>query len=166
MKKILCFITALLMTVVLFGCNNSSQSQGSSTTDLPASAQTEATNATTVNELKDVTIKTKKSSYPGGVEKIKVIFNNKSDIEYNFGEGFILEKKVNDKWTNVPFKNGYFFNSIAYILKPNSTRDIEYPINQLTGDLEKGNYRILTDVLKDNVNSYNSYLLSAEFIVK
>lgn len=166
MKKILCFITVLLMTAVLFGCNNASQSQSSNTTDKPNSAQTEATDATAVNELNDVTVKTEKSSYPGNVEKIKVIFNNKSDIEYNYGESFTLEKKIDGKWTNVPFKNGYTFNSVAYVLKPNGTREIEYPINQLTGDLESGDYRILTDVQKDNTNSYNSYLMTAEFTIK
>lgn len=63
-----------------------------------------------------------------------------------------FRKKVNNQWITVEFKNGYVFNSISYPLDPNSTAEGEYTINQFTGDLESGTYRILTNVILIAVN--------------
>jgi hypothetical protein len=56
---------------------------------------------------------------------LTVVFKNITDNELLYGEFYVLEMKTDGGWCQVPvaFDGNYGFNSIGYILEPDSSRE-------------------------------------------
>jgi len=97
-------------------------------------------------------------------ESITVRFTNNSDIEHGYGLPFILEAKVGSFWTKVDFLNGNFVLPM-FIIPPYSYVDLNKDLQQLFGDLPRGEYRIIHDVFYDPIpgGGYSSFQVMVEF---
>jgi hypothetical protein len=161
MKK-LCFLTCLVISILLVtGCVN----QLSANTAEGSDTFSESTDSTEpVNNLEGVVMTVKEGTVsPTG---LTVVFKNITENELLFGEFYILEMKTDDGWYQVPvaFDGDYGFNSIGYILDPDSSREWSVDWEWLYGSLEKGEFRIVKDILDSNgVGRYETYYLAAEF---
>jgi hypothetical protein len=101
----------------------------------------------TVNNFEGVTMTVKEETVSSS--KLTLIFKNDSDSQCIYGEDFILEKKLNEKWYQVPvvIKGNYGFNTIGYNLASGETREFTVDWKWLYGSLDKGEYRIVKDIL-------------------
>ena len=121
----------------------------------------------TVKELEGVTMFTKK----GSVDKkgLTLRFGNKIKPEVIYGEDFILEKEIDEKWYELPviIDGEYGFNDIAYEITFEGGPDWDVDWQWLYGELEEGHYRIIKEIsnFKEN-GDYEKYYLSAEFDIK
>lgn len=126
----------------------------------------EPTTFESINNLTDVDMTIVEGSVsPTG---LTVNFKNNSGNPYTFGDFFILEKKINDMWYQVPVtvEGDYGFHSIGYSLGAEDSRDFEVDWSWLYGSLEAGEYRIVKDILPDSSESTKNYYLAAIFIIE
>lgn len=124
----------------------------------------EPTKIEIVNDLDDVTMVLRKETV--SPEGLTLVFENKSNNHVIYGEYFLLEQKINEKWYEVPIsiEGDYGFNDIGYELNIGELREYEMDWEWLYGNLEIGNYRIIKDVLDfKGTGDYNQYYLSTEF---
>lgn len=98
---------------------------------------------------------------------LTVIFKNNTDKQCIYGEYYILEKRINQKWYLVPaIIDNYGFNLIGYDLPPGNSREMEVNWEWLYGNLDAGEYRIVKDILNfGKTGDYDKYYLAAEFTV-
>lgn len=68
-----------------------------------------------------------------------IIENNSVSRQFVFGEDFLLEKRIKDKWYHVPvIIENYAFNSIGYELAPKEKRKWTVDWPWLYGNLDAG----------------------------
>lgn len=117
-----------------------------------------------VNNLDGVTMTVKETSVsPTG---LTVVIENNSDSQCIFGEYFVLEKKMDDGWYQVPveIEGNYGFEDIGYELDPGDKREWETDWEWLYGSLDSGQYRIVKDILDfRDTGDFDKYFLAAEF---
>ena len=93
--------------------------------------------------------------------------SNSTDRSLTYGEFFSLDKKVNDKWVEVPVIQGGFDDPALHI---NAKHTREWDINWewIYGELTKGDYRIIKEVFDsyEAIGIYEVYPLAAEFAVE
>ncbi len=175
MKKYLCLLACLTISLAfLAGCSNygisaertennskeTASSQPADTTDW------ELTSYDTVNNFDGVAMTVKEGT--ASSTELTVVLENNSDSQCIYGEYFLLEKKIDERWYQVPvtFDGDYGFNSIGYHLASGEVG--EWPVNWewLCGSLAPGEYRIVKDILDfRDTGVYETYYLAAEFIV-
>lgn len=152
------------------GYDNSNTAEGTENTNTRQSSETidwEPTTYETVNKFAGVTMTVKKGTVSS--TGLTVAFENNSDKQCIYGEYFLLEKKINEKWYQIPvvIDGDYGFNDIGYDLA--SGKEGEWKVNWdwLYGSLDTGEYRIVKDILDfRNTGDYDKYYLAAEFIIQ
>ena len=123
MKKYLYLLFYMALTLTfLSGCSgsdNGNAPEGEKNTNPGQSSETtdwEPTTYETVNNLTGVTMTVKKETVSS--TGLTAAFENNSDKQLIYGEYFLLEKKINEKWYQVPvvIDGDYGFNDIGYEL--------------------------------------------------
>jgi hypothetical protein len=165
MKKIsfssvltLCIVLCLILIV---GCSNANEGiNAGENTDW------ELTNYETVNDLDGVTMIVKKGTDTS--IGLTVVFDNNSDKQCIYGADFLLEKKIDGRWYQVPvaIKGNYGFDAIGYDLNSSNVSEWKVDWNWLYGRLDTGEYRIVKDILDfRKAGDYDKYYLAAEFTI-
>ena len=120
----------------------------------------------TVNDLEGVIMTVVEGTVsPTG---LTVLIENNSDKQYIYGEYFMLEKKIEGEWYQVPieFEDNYGFNDIGYELNPSDIGEWIVDWDWLYGSLDPGEYRIVKDISDfREPGDYDKYNLAAEFTV-
>ena len=119
----------------------------------------------TVNNLEGVTMSVKQSSVSS--TGLTIVMSNRTDRSFSYGEFFSLDKKVNDKWVEVPVIGGGF-DDPALHLNVMHTREWDINWEWVYGELTKGDYRIIKEVFDsyEATGIYEVYPLAAEFAVE
>ena len=123
---------------------------------------------TQVNTLPGVTLRTAQAAYPPGIEQILLVWKNGSDAEYTYGEWFVIERQEDGVWYTLPYSSSLpgepAFNSIGYLLRPDSTIAQEVKANFIYAPLQEGTYRAVKDILEvREPGDYDKHYLTAEF---
>ncbi|WP_096154197.1 immunoglobulin-like domain-containing protein [Bacillus sp. FJAT-45066] len=162
MKRYLCLLFCIAISLTLLpGCGSSSNGQSTEGTDW------EPTIYETVNNIEGVSMIAKEGTVSS--TGLTVIFENNSDKDCMYGEYFLLEKKIEGKWYQVPvaLDGEYGFNSIGYDLPSSDVKEMPIDWEWLYGSLDTGEYRIVKDIIDFRKSGdYDKYLLIAEFKVK
>ena len=177
MKKYIClFVCMAISLAFLGGCGNYGNSNSEvgieNTVTETASSQPaettdwEPTTYETVNNFNGVTMTVKEGTTSSA--SLTVAFENNSSSQCIYGEYFLLEKKINGNWYQVPvvIEGDYVFNNIGYDLA--SVDDGEWAVDWdwLYGSLNTGEYRIVKDILDfRGSGEYDTYYLSTEFTI-
>lgn len=114
-----------------------------------------------------VTFSTDSAAYPLSFNAIKATLTN-TDMESGLmcGKGFSLAKRVGDEWYTVPFTEGTGFVTVAIILAVGESEAYTLTPDMLTGVLEAGTYRIVTDISYANeTDSKTTRTVWAEFSI-
>jgi hypothetical protein len=156
MNRYLLFVVFIVLgAVILAGCGQSDDD-----------VNLEPTDYTTVNNLEGVMMTVQEETVsPTG---LTVILENNSDQQCIYGEHYVLEKKVNQGWYQVPVvvEGDYGFVDIGYDLPPGAEEAWDVDWEWLYGSLETGEYRIVKDILDfRGTGDYDTYYLTAEFII-
>lgn len=93
-------------------------------------------------DLKDITMKTEKSTYKLGTKEIKVYITNNSKKEVYYGLQYEIERLENNNWVRVPFKEQVAFIEIAYIIEPGKIGEQVIALDNLE-QLTFGKYRVV-----------------------
>lgn len=94
---------------------------------------------------------------------IEYSIENYTGRRCSFGLDFSIEKYENGSWVELPFDDGYAYIEIAVICKNTQTYTGTINLNTALGHpLEKGNYRLLKNVL---INGCGRKTLIYEFSV-
>jgi hypothetical protein len=175
------FACMAISSVLLIGCSNASNGisnavKENTPADNPAkvtvlsnsldSTNWKPTEFKTVNNFNGVTLTLKKETLSD--KGLTVIFQNKSDKLCTYGEHFWLEKKINDKWYQVPvsIKDNYAFTDIGYSVASGQESEWKVNWNWLYGSLDAGEYRIIKNALDfRKTGDYSTYFLTAEFTI-
>lgn len=96
---------------------------------------------------------------------LTVVIENNSETQCIYGEDFLLEKKINEKWYQVPtIIENYGFDDIGYVLEPGEKGEWRVDWDWLYGKLDSGEYRIVKNVLDfRNTGNFEEYSLAASF---
>jgi hypothetical protein len=171
MKKYLYLLFCMVIILIfLSGCagyDNSNTVEGAENTNSRQSSGTidwEPTTYEIVNNFTGVTMTVKEGSVSS--TGLTVSFKNNSDKQCIYGEYFLLEKKINENWYQVPvvIDGEHGFDAIGYDLA--SGKEGEWKVNWdwLYGSLDTGEYRIVKDILDfRKTGDYDKYYLAAEF---
>ncbi len=173
MKKYLYLLFCMVITLTfLSGCggyDNSNTTGGTENINTYQSSETidwEPTTYKIVNNFDGVAMAVKKGTVSSS--GLTVAFENNSEKQCIYGEYFLLEKKINDKWYQVPvvIDGNYGFDGIGYELASGKEGEWEVNWNWLYGSLDTGKYRIVKEILDfRNTGDYDKYYLAAEFII-
>ncbi len=157
MKRYFCLLFCVAMSLILLsGCGSSSNS--------PKGTDWKPTMYETVNNLDGVSMIVKEGTVSS--TGLTVIYENNSDKQFIYGEYFLLEKKIEGRWYEVPITldGNYGFNDIGYELSPSDARDWAVDWEWLYGSLGTGDYRIVKDILDfRETGDFARYYLTAEF---
>ncbi|KAB2335604.1 immunoglobulin-like domain-containing protein [Bacillus mesophilum] len=157
MKRNLISIVPVVMSLILAaGCNDEQKSE---------EADLEPTPYETVNNFQGVTMKIKEGSV--SPTNLTVVFENNSDKQGLYGEGFVLEKKSENQWFGVPSNvDEYSIQDIGYDLEPETVQEWEAVWEILYGSLDEGEYRIVKEIMDfRETGDYDEYYLTAEFMI-
>jgi hypothetical protein len=171
MKRNLCLLFCIVITLTLLsGCvdyYNSNSAEGTENTlQSPEITDWESTTYDTVNNFTDVTMTVKEGTVSS--TGLTLTFEYNSDNECIYGEYFLLEKKISEKWYQVPvaIDGNYGFNDIGYDLDSGGNVEWEVNWNWLYGSLYTGEYRIVKDIADfRGTGDYDKYYLAAEFTI-
>jgi len=156
------FIVLAVISFALVGCSQELEGQKREpTTDW------EPTIYGTVNNLDGVTMIVKEGTVSS--TGLAVTFENNSDKQINYGEHFLLEKKIKEKWYQVPFAidGNPAIRDIGYSLDSSGVKEWKVDWDWLYGSLDNGEYRIVKEILDfRNAGDYDKYHLTAEFTVE
>lgn len=161
-KSFLSLIYVLVMMMFMVACANSGENESNPTSD----HNMEATTYEIINNFDRVTMTIKESSISSN--GLTVIIENDSNKECIFGEFFVLEKKIDDSWYQVPveIEGDYGFEDIGHELESGGSREWKTDWEWLYGSLDVGQYRIVKDILDfREAGDYDKYYLGAEFIL-
>jgi len=126
-----------------------------------------ATEYETVNNLEGVTMTVKEGTVSS--TGLTLTLENNSEKQCIYGEYFVLEKKLDGKWYEVPvaIEGNYGFDAIGYELNPGDRREWTVNWEWLYGSLEAGEYRIVKDILDfRETGDYDKYYLATEFAIE
>ncbi|HZK42914.1 MAG TPA: immunoglobulin-like domain-containing protein, partial [Syntrophomonadaceae bacterium] len=152
MKRYLCLLVCIIMSfTLLIGCADNDNInltkelikhiKQDNSTQSTETIELEPTINETLNNLDGVqmTVKDGTVSRTG----LTVVFKNESVDQLIFGEHFLLEKKINEKWYQVPvtIDGDYGFNDIGYDLPLGESKDLEVDWGWLYSSLDNGEYR-------------------------
>ncbi|WP_456276875.1 immunoglobulin-like domain-containing protein [Bacillus sp. AK128] len=161
MKRYICFLFCMVIGFTLLsGCQSDNSDQSIKTTDW------KPTTYETVNNLDGVTMIAKEGTVSS--TGMTVIFENSSDKQCTYGEQFLLEKKIEGKWYQVPvvIDGNYGFNDIGYGLASSDVSEWDVDWSWLYGNLDNGEYRIVKYILDfRKAGDFDKYHLTAEFTV-
>lgn len=159
MKKVLIIVLCIITSISIIAC---AKKEEVPKVDLDPSTHSE------VNEFKDADMTAKEKNITN--KEITLNLSNKSDSNnLLYGEHFMLEKKIEDKWYEVPIilKEDYAFKEIGYELKPGESVELKVDWEWLYGSLEPGDYRILKDVIiYEKIENQTQHTLATEFSIK
>lgn len=77
------------------------------------------------------------------------IIKNNSNETYCYGAEYRIETKVNGQWKDIELKEPLAWNEIAYIINARELREINIDFTYGYGELEKGEYRLVKKVFKE-----------------
>ncbi|MDE5414257.1 immunoglobulin-like domain-containing protein [Alkalihalobacterium chitinilyticum] len=159
MKSYFCWLFCVVLSLMLLaGCGSSS--------DSPKGTEWEPTIYETVNNLDGVTMIVEDGTVSS--TGLTVIVENNSDKQCIYGEYFLLEKKIEGRWYQVPvaLDGEYGFNDIGYDLDSSDVREWAVDWDWLYGSVDPGDYRIVKDILDfRKAGDYDKYYLTAEFTI-
>jgi len=117
-----------------------------------------------LNTLDGVTMQLEKYTSSGG----DVAIRNETDKEITFGDWYVIQSETNGKWKTMPYKvKNVAFHQVAYNAPKDETVSHEVKWDVLYGELPKGRYRIIKDMLDfRGTGDYTEYYLAAEFEIK
>lgn len=173
MKKYFLFVLLVLPAVLLLSCGTSNQNDGDLDGQTVAGDEENSlekelkpTTFAKVNDLEGIEMKVKENTVsPTGS---MVVFENDTEKECIYGEYFVLEKKIEDSWYEVPvtLDGEYGFDDIGYGLAPWGTSEWSVEWEWLYGSLDSGEYRIVKDLLDfREAGDFDKYFMAAEFVI-
>jgi len=117
-----------------------------------------------LNTLDGVTMRMEKYTSTGGDIEIR----NETDKKITFGDWYELQTEVNGKWISLPYIiDNATFHEVAYNAPKDETVIHEVEWDVLYGELPKGRYRIIKDMLDfRGTGDYTKYYLATEFEIK
>jgi len=121
-------------------------------------------NAYTVNNLEGVTLKMEKYTNSGGDVEIR----NETDMNIQYGEWFEIQVLIGDAWFALPYViENAAFNEPAYNAPKDETAIWEAQWAWLYGELPKGTYRMIKDVMDfRGSGDFTKYYLADEFVIE
>lgn len=152
MKRLLIYVFLLPILVLFSGCNAKDANKDKDV-DLDLSPFS-------ISEInRDVQLSIKESDINTAPKEITLVFENKSDIEYLFGEITYLDVKIEDAWYSFPNKDNVAWTALAYPLPPHSSNELIFPIDTYFDNIVSGQYRIIKklSIYDDPQNS--SYIM-------
>lgn len=99
---------------------------------------------------------------------LTVVFKNNSDKICLYGNKFVLEKKINGQWYEVPvaIKSNYGFNDVGYQVTSGQEKEWKVDWEWLYGRLDIGEYRIVKDAFDFRKSGdYDTYFLTSQFTI-
>ena len=94
-----------------------------------------------------------------------VIITDTSDRKNIYGESYRIDKKVNNKWTQLEtIIENYVFTSIGYYVDEDNKLELDVNWDGLYGELEDGEYRIVKDT--SEAGEGTSHYITTEFVIK
>ena len=156
-NKYLCYMVCIILVVAfLAGCGQQDDETSWEPSDFDA-----------VNNLEGVTMSAREETVsPTGLTLTLV---NNSDRQCIYGEHYVVEKKINQGWYQVPVvvEGDYGFVDIGYDLPPGDEQDWDVDWEWLYGSLDAGEYRIVKDILDFRATGdFDTYFLAAEFAIQ
>ena len=154
MNRFLCSLVFMAISVAILSACGSDK--------IPEPKDWESTNYETVNTLDGVAMNVEEGTVSS--KGLTITFENNTDKRCLYSEDFLLEKKIEGKWYQVPFVPGatYGFNEPGYELNSQSEWTVDW--EWLYGSLDTGEYRIVKGVLDvRKPGDYDEYYLTAEF---
>ena len=159
MKKLLSVLLALSLGFALAACGSGGGGQDvpaptpeaepqpvSAPPEVPSLANCEEPDPVSVWTVAEgITISLLQDAYPVGTERFTMVFDNRTDLELNFGEAMYFQKYVDGRWQELEAREDAGWNSIAYILSPDSVRTFSAGTWYLTRPLDEGLYRIVSE---------------------
>jgi hypothetical protein len=157
MKRFFCSLFLMAISLTLFSACDSDP-----TTE---TKDWEPTIYETVNTLDGITMIVKEGTV--SATGLIVTLENNSDKRCVYSEDFLLEKKIEGKWYQVPIiPESYGFDEPGYELDSSNVSDWTVDWEWLYGSLDIGEYRIVKGILDvRKPGDYDEHHLTAEFTI-
>ena len=131
-----------------------------------STAEWEPTIYETVNNLDGVTMIVKNGTVSSHGLTIK--FENPFDKQFSFGRDFLLEKKLDGKWYQVPDILGgrFAFTDDVLGAVPSEVDEWTFDTSWIYGELKIGEYRFVKEVSEfRDTGNFESFILTADLLI-
>lgn len=160
-------ISCLCLFVLCFtGCSpqdsETASSNGEHSIVSHAALQPSKVDDKTLNTVKELSIRTEKTSYSPGTVEIWLILSNRTNKELRFGDEFTLQVKQNGQWMEIPMLPEAYFYAISNGLPANDDLTWLALLSKFDFDAGPGQYRIIKPISYGGKDS----LFSAEFTIQ
>ncbi len=89
------------------------------------------------------------------------------DGELQYGAEFVLRQKLDETWQDVPGSRDIAWNSLAYLLPENSTKQSEIQWDSIYGALTPGTYQIGKSFMNfRDTGDFDKEMVWTEFVVE
>lgn len=134
---ILFFLTIFFL--LLTGC----QATQTTTADKSVENLNKAKEQDILSSKNGLSIKLDEKQYTTSDKEVTVHLYNDNDSKVMYSRGFSLEKKINEIWYIIKFKEGHAINDEGYHIPANTSKSETYSLDSLSEKLSEGEYRII-----------------------
>lgn len=97
--------------------------------------------------------------------EIELLLKKNTNTAITYGEAYLMQTYKDGAWVEMaPVPETYGFNDIAYIIDIGDTETQKIKYEWLYGKLDSGRYRIVKEIMTDNIGSID--IISSEFEIK
>lgn len=136
-NKIIFIISLIIICLLIVACGNK---------DLKDKTEEVINN---IKELQ-VEMKTKEGKYNLPIDKIIIDIKNNGNKDVVYGASYSIEEYKDQRWEQIPFKDGVAFIEIAYVLQPGIGKEEIINLDNLEKKITKGKYRIIKEFYIDD----------------
>ena len=92
-----------------------------------------------------------------------IVIKNNTNMEYNYGSEYYLEKQDGSKWVTIEPKEPLNWNDILYSIKFNESKEYNEDWSYAYGELSKGKYRLVKNISLKDATAVEKETISVEF---
>ena len=92
-----------------------------------------------------------------------IVIKNNTNMEYNYGSEYYLEKQDGSKWVTIEPKEPLNWNDILYSIKFNESKEYNEDWSYAYGELSKGKYRLVKNISLKDATTGEKETISVEF---
>ena len=92
-----------------------------------------------------------------------IVIKNNTNMEYNYGPEYYLEKQEGSKWVTIEPKEPLSWNDILYSIKSNESKEYNEDWSYAYGKLSKGKYILVKNIFLKDATTGKKETISVEF---
>lgn len=166
MNKKVFYLLIMVLSFGLAACGNSQSEENTENKDEEAnnSSFEESPYQELPSTYEGLIMETNQQNISQSAEDFKVTITNNGNLTYIFDSYYTVERKEDNQWQIVPFKEGSLFQDDRPTLLPSQSKEYVIPVDYLEPNFTPGDYRLIKTF--HVAETEKEFVLGVSFTVK